>query len=138
VTASTVQEATGKFGSKANVDILLKDVAPEDYDAVLFVGGPGTFVYFEDPTAHSIARAFYEAGKPTCAICAAPGILAHAGLLKGKRVTSWPGVRELVEEKGGIHTQQPVEQEGTLITADGPSSAKAFGEKIAEALTKRE
>ncbi len=88
VTASTVQEATGKFGSIARVDVLLKDVAPGDYDAVVFVGGPGTPVYFEDPTAHAIAGAFYAAGKLTCAICAAPGILAYAGLLKGKRVTS--------------------------------------------------
>ena len=58
VTASTVTAATGKFGSTATVDVLLKDIAPGDYEAGVFVGGSGTLIYFEDAMAHGIAQAF--------------------------------------------------------------------------------
>lgn len=134
VTVSTVPEAIGKYGHNVQVDVLLKDVTHDQYDAVVFVGGPGAFIYFEDSTAHCIAQSFYHAGKWTCAICAAPGILAHAGLLKGKRVTSWPDVQELIEEQGGRYTGKPVEEDGLLITGSGPQAAQAFGEKIVEKL----
>lgn len=133
-TASTAREAVGKFGLHVAVDLLLDEVKPEEFDAIVFVGGPGTPVYFEDASAHQLAHAFYDQGKLTTAICAAPGILAHAGLLKGKKATSWPGVTELIQSKGGQPTDQPVEEDGLLITADGPSSAKAFGERIAARL----
>lgn len=134
VTCSTVAVAHGKFGGTAPVDVLLRSATPEGYEAIVFVGGPGTPVYFDDPMAHALATAFYNAGKITAAICAAPGILANAGLLQGKKVTSFPSVADQVRQGGGDHTGQPVEQDGNLITADGPASAKTFGERIVVAL----
>ena len=115
-------------------DILLKDVNPDDYDAVLFVGGPGCFVFFDDPAAHKLAKAFYDSKKPTAAICAAPSILANAALLAGVRATCFSGQAENLKSRGADYTGSPVEQDGLIITADGPNSAKAFGNKIAETL----
>src|SRR3989338_4138952 len=87
VTACRELQATYKQGRPQKVDVILKDVEPDDYDAILFVGGPGSYTYFDDPRAHKRAETVWEAGKPTTAICAAPSILANAGLLRGKKAT---------------------------------------------------
>tara|TARA_B100000315_G_C14460533_1_gene533506 strand:+ start:552 stop:1055 length:504 start_codon:yes stop_codon:yes gene_type:complete len=132
VTASTVAAPTGKFGATAQANIMLADVNPDDYDAIAFIGGPGVYGYFEDEIVLNLAKTFLNANKPTCAICAAPGILANAGLLQGKSATCWPGEGDHLKEKGTNYTGKPVEQDGLIITADGPTSAKAFGEAIAK------
>jgi protease I len=134
VTASTVDEAHGKYGGTQKSDVLLSDVNVEDYDAILFVGGPGSHDYFDDPVAHNIAKAFLDAGKLTTAICAAPSILANAGLLDGITCTCFPSQADNLKEKGANYTGNPVEQDGLIITADGPDSATAFGKQIAEVL----
>src|SRR3989339_350786 len=87
-------EATGRFGLKAKVDLTLDKVKVDDYDAVLFIGGPGSHGYYHDPLAHRTAKEAVEQGKVLGAICAAPGILANAGLLKGKNATVHEGDAE--------------------------------------------
>ncbi|MDP2624748.1 MAG: DJ-1/PfpI family protein [Candidatus Peregrinibacteria bacterium] len=129
-TASTVEEANGKLGGTAKVDVQLTDVNHEDYDVVTFIGGTGVFDYFENPVAQEIATAFYNANKLTGAICAAPGILANAGLLKGKTVTCWSGEAEHMQEIGANYTGNPVERDGLIITGSGPDAATEFGEAI--------
>lgn len=133
-TASTVSTAEGKFGGSVEVDILLDDVDVTDYDAILFVGGPGVKEYFDDPRALNLAQDFYNEGKLTTAICAAPSILANAGLLEDKRVTCWEGESENLEKQGADYTGKDVEQDGLIITASGPPAATDFGRAIAEAL----
>jgi protease I len=133
-TASTQQVAKGKWGGTTNVDVLLNEVNPEDYDVVVFVGGPGSHQYFEDPKAHEIAHAFFEANKLTTAICAGPSILAHAGLLQGKKATCYDSQIENLKSHGAIYTGADVERDGNLITANGPMSAEQFGERIVGAL----
>ena len=134
ITASTVEEAHGGYGGTEKADVLLKDVNPDDYDAILFVGGPGCHDYFDDPVAHNLAKAFYNSKKLTTAICAAPSILANAGLLKGVNATCFSSQADNLKKKGANYTGNPVEQDGLIITADGPGSAKSFGEKIAKDL----
>ncbi|MFA6436458.1 MAG: DJ-1/PfpI family protein [Candidatus Gracilibacteria bacterium] len=133
-TASTVKVAQGKLGGKTTVDLLLQDVQVNDFDAIVFVGGPGAFVYFEDEVALNLARAFEKEGKFVTAICAGPGILANAGVLKGKRATCWSGEGDHLKEKGATYTGALVEQDGKTITADGPLSAEAFGQTIVAAM----
>ena len=131
-TASTIWEPMSHLGNTVKADLLLENANPEDFDVVVFVGGPGTPYYFEHPVALELARQFYETGKITAAICAGPGILAHAGLLKGKQVTAWPGVGEALHEFGAIYTAAPVQRDGLLLTANGPQSADAFGRALVE------
>lgn len=132
-TASTVKVAQGKLGGKTSVDLLLQDVQVNDFDVIVFVGGPGSFVYFEDPIALNLAKAFQKEGKWVTAICAAPGILANAGVLKGKRATVWSGEGDHLKQKGAIYTNTAVEQDGKIITANGPLAAEAFGKTIVAA-----
>ncbi|MFA7685320.1 MAG: DJ-1/PfpI family protein [Candidatus Gracilibacteria bacterium] len=134
ITTSTQEVAHGSLGGSTKVDLLLDQVNPSDYIAIVFVGGPGSHFYFDYQPALNLAKDFYNSGKLTTAICAGPSILANAGLLKGKTVTSFSGQAENLKANGATYTGNPVEQDGTIITANGPSSAQVFGEKIAKAL----
>lgn len=134
VASTSMEPATGMFGGGATPDLKIDDADIGEYDAVVFVGGSGSSVYFNDPRAHAIAREAYEDGKIVGAICIAPSTLANAGILEGKKVTSYPSERNNLKAKGAIYTGKPVEKDGNLITADGPRSARDFGRRIAESL----
>jgi len=132
--SSKLGTATGKLGMKAKVDITLGQVKVEDYDTVLFIGGPGSFDYYDNPTCHKIAQETVKQGKLLGAICAAPGILARAGVLKGKKATMFDDTGEFA--KAGAHfTGKGVEIDGKIITATGPQTAKAWGQAIVKALS---
>jgi protease I len=128
-------EATGRFGLKAPVDILLKDAAGSDYDAVVFIGGGGAEAFFQDPEAHRVIREADEAGAVVAAICIAPRALAEAGVLTGKRATSFPSQAGALKSLGVQYTGGATEVDGRYVTADGPESAEEFGELLIEKLT---
>ncbi len=135
VTASTlIGTCTGKLGAKAEATALVAEADALDYDAVVFVGGAGSKVYFDDPFAHALARATRGEDRVLAAICIAPSILANAGLLNGWPTTAFESERENLEAHGATWTGDPVTVEGHTITANGPESATAFGETIAESL----
>jgi len=137
IIASTKTATKGLLGARVTPDIKLDQVRIDDYGAVVFVGGPGSSVYFNDKRALSIASEAFRKGKKTCAICIAPTILANAGVLKGKRATVWDGdyVRK-IESKGASYTGKPVEVDGNIITANGPGAAREFGRTIAKELAR--
>jgi protease I len=134
VTASTSKTATGAEGGVVKVDVLLKDADPSDYDAVVFIGGPGSYQFHDDKTAHELASKAASSGKVLGAICAAVGTIAKAGLIKGKKATCFAGISDMVRAGGATYSGEGVTIDGKLITAEGPKSAKAFGEALAEAL----
>lgn len=134
ITASTQEEAHGKLGETIKTDILLGQVNSENYDAISFIGGPGCSIYFENQTALNLAKSFYKAGKTTAAICAAPSILANAGILEQKNATCFPSEAENLKNKGATYTGNPTEQDGKIITGNGPDAATEFGQKIASTL----
>lgn len=133
-TASTTQIATGSLGGQTQTDLLITEVNPSDYNAIAFIGGPGSQLYFQNQTAHNLAKAFYQAGKLTCAICAAPIILANAGLLEDKISTCYEGGAQQIIAKGAKYTGNQIEKDGNIITASGPPAAKKFGKVIAKNL----
>lgn len=134
-TASTrTGPCRGRFGLVALADLALEQADAADYDAVVFVGGGGAAVYFDDPVAHALARRAYELGRVVGAICIAPSTLAHAGLLEGRHATAFSSQETDLRSHGAVFTGAPVELDGTIITANGPAAARAFGEAIADAL----
>ena len=134
IASSTLSMATGGNLS-VKPDILINDVKVKDFDAIVFIGGFGVTEYFENPQAHRIARQALEANKILAAICMAPRILANAGVLKGKKATCFPNVKEDIKDKGAIVTGEMVERDGNIITGNGPGAATKFGETIASALS---
>jgi protease I len=112
----------------------VSEVIVEDFDAVVFIGGPGMVEILGDESLQILAKKFYEAERLTTAICAASAILARAGVLRGKQATSWSGVEEDLKSGGAIYTGRTVTVDGKIITGNGPEAAREFGEKIVDAL----
>ncbi len=134
VTASTLPIATSQDGKTQKVDMMLGEILTPDFDAVLFVGGSGSSVYFSMVKAHKIAHQYLDSGKVVGAICAAPTILANAGMLEGKQATSFPDQEAALRKKGANYTGTAIEVDGRIITASGPEAAKQFGNAVAKAL----
>ena len=132
VTTASVEEGIceGRFGLQVTADIALRDADPTAFDIVAFVGGAGARIYFDDPVAHRIAREAFEAGRTVGAICIAPSILGHAGLLQGLRVTSFESQEGDLVASGAVWTGHAVEVDGRIVTANGPQSATLFGETL--------
>ncbi len=139
--STSLGEAVGSLGGEAKVDILLNDLKIEDYNAVLFIGGPGAAKYIDDPQAHQIAQKVGEKDIILGAICIAPAILAKAGVLSGKKATVWSNPMEksaikILKEEGVKYQSEPVIIDGKIVTANGPAAAKSFAEAIIEVLSK--
>lgn len=134
VGAASLRESVGMLGAQVKPDVALSEVKAADYDAVIFVGGGGATQYWQDPTAHRLAREAQEAGEVLGAICLAPGTLAGAGLLEGKKATAYASAKDACIKGGARWTGSHVEVDGRIITADGPQSARKFGEAIRDAL----
>lgn len=131
VASKGVKTAKGKLGDTVKVDMDISDVVAFDYDAVVFVGGPGTTVYFDDPVAQKIAKDAVEAGRVVGAICIAPSILANAGVLEGKKATSFESEKANIEPKCQEYTGDDVTVDGKIVTANGPEAATDFGHAVA-------
>ena len=134
IASLSTNEAVGMLGGKARPEVTIDKVNADEFDAIVFVGGGGAEVYFENPIAQQLARKFYEAKKVTSAICIAPSVLANSGVLKGKKATSWPSELQNLKAKGATIASTGVSRDGKVITADGPKSAREFGKEIVKAL----
>lgn len=134
-TASTqIGIAKGKLGMSTPVDILLKDLNVSDYDAIVFIGGPGSYALFDDPIAQEIAKKAVAEQKILAAICASVSILANADLLRGVKATCFAGESGNLKNKGASYSPSGLEVDGKIITADGPANASKFGQAIVKAL----
>jgi protease I len=134
IASKGVKTARGMLGSSVSVDLDLAQVDVKDYDAIVFVGGTGAEIYFNDSKALKIAKEAYDQGKIVAGICIAPSILANAGILEGKRATAFPSEASNLEANGAIYTGEAVSIDGRIITAKGPEAAVQFGNAIAKAL----
>jgi len=135
VASKGVSEAFGVLGAKVRVDADVSHAVSDEFDALVFVGGGGSRVYFNDPTAHALAKAFIRKGKVTAAICVATTTLANAGVLSGKKATVWESSEtvQALRRGGAVYTGEDVTVDGNVITANGPAAAGEFAEKILEA-----
>lgn len=131
--------AMGDEGGEAPVDFLISAIRPEEFDAVIFVGGPGCLQYLDNDDAYHLARETVSQNKILAAICISPVILAKAGVLKEKKATVWNSPLDktplkILEENGAEYIDKDVVRDGKIITANGPSAAEEFAQKILENL----
>lgn len=109
-------------------------VLDEKVEAIVLPGGmPGTLNLEKSPVVQKAIDWAIENDKLVCAICAAPSILGHKGLLEGKNATCFPGFEE--ELFGANVSKEFVVKDGNIITAKGMGSAIEFGLQIAQILT---
>ena len=122
------REVTGSHGITVTADIGLDSVDPDGFEMVVLPGGlPGADHLKEDDRVTALLRHFAAAGRYTAAICAAPGVLAHAGLLEGRAATSYPGFLRADSAPGLQLRDDPVVIDGTVVTSRGPGTAIEFG-----------
>ena len=116
-------------------DTTLEDALSQEFDMVVLPGGmPGADHLDNDTRIHTLLKTMTDSGKFVAAICAAPKVLAHAGLLNGKRATSYPGFLDRLGLDGVESTGAAVERDGTLITSRGAGTAMDFALKLIEVL----
>ena len=126
-------------GDTITPDMLLSDVDPHDYDALILPGGvanPDTLRL--DDVAIDIICAFMDADKPVAAICHAPWLLIEADVVDGRTVTGWPSVRTDLANAGADVVDREVVVDGNLITSRKPDDIPAFIEAIKAAVTQRQ
>ncbi len=116
-------------------DTTLDEALRDDYDMVVLPGGlPGADHLDQDPRVRALLRTMTDSGKFTAAICAAPKVLASAGLLDGKQATSFPGVIDSLDIPGMRYSDEAVVQDGKMITSRGPGTAMDFALALIEEL----
>jgi len=115
---------TGRCQVTVRADAVLADVMHEGFDLLLIPGGPGVAALRADGRLAQLAADFAKAGKPVAAICAAPTVLADAGLLPGKRFTAHFSVYD--ELPSALPAERVVE-DGGFITSRGAGTALDFG-----------
>jgi len=133
--------AIGADGGEATVDLRVSEFKVEDFDAVVFIGGPGMAKKLDDEGFQKIARDTIKADKVLGAICISPALLANAGVLEGKKATVWsaPLQKEaikILQENGAIYEDKTVVVDGKIVTGNGPEAAKEFAQALIEVLTK--
>ena len=111
----------------------LESVSADAYQALLLPGGvanPDRLRML--PQAVSFVQAFAEAGKPIAAICHGPWMLVEAGLVKGRRLTSWPSLKTDIQNAGGRWEDSEVIADNGIVTSRKPADIPAFNRKMIE------
>lgn len=123
----------GDWGDRFEVDVPLSEAKAEDFDSLLLPGGvinPDRLRL--DTDALDFVRAFFVAGKPVAAICHGPWTLIDAGVVQGRRVTSYPSIRADLQNAGAIWEDSEVVVDQGLTTSRSPDDLEAFNAKVVE------
>ncbi|MDB4924901.1 type 1 glutamine amidotransferase domain-containing protein [Mucilaginibacter sp.] len=141
ITVHVVSPKSGKvkawnetdWGIEVNVDKQLKEVSPDDYDALVLPGGvlnPDKLRQNKDAVA--FVSAFLDEGKPVAAICHGPQMLIETGMISGRTLTSFPSLRTDLKNAGAHWIDQEVVVDNGLITSRTPADLPAFNRKMIE------
>jgi len=117
---------TGEHGYEVAVDNTLDEVNPDDYAILVLPGGKAPALVRKEPKALEIARSFFARSKPVAAICHGPQILISAGLLQGRRATSYKSVADELKEAGALYEDREVVVDANLVTSRQPADLPAF------------
>jgi protease I len=120
------------WGDKVKVNRTLDEARPSDYDALVLPGGVINPDHLRmEPKAVSFVKEFAQSGKPVAAICHGPWTLIEAGVVKGRKMTSWPSLK--TDLKNAVNwVDEPAVVDGNFITTRKPDDIPAFSQKIIE------
>ena len=118
---------TASHGTRLMPDRTLDEVMEEDFDMIVLPGGlPGSSNLDADPRIHQLLARHHAEDRFVAAICAAPRVLANAGLLKGRSATAYPGALAISDYPELDLLTAPVVVDGKIITSRGPGTAMDF------------
>ena len=131
--------AMGADGGEVEVDLLINELNPAEFDGVVFIGGPGAIQYLDNENSYKVAQETVSQNKILASICVSPVILAKAGVLSGKRATVWSSPLDkspvrILEKNEAIYQEKSVVVDGKIVTANGPAAAEEFAKAIITAL----
>lgn len=133
VSITPLREVMGAHGVPVMADALFGDCRFEEADMLVLPGGmPGAANLDAHEGVCSVLKVHSKAGKRVAAICAAPMVLGHLGLLEGKKATCYPSFEAHLA--GASYTAAMVEQDGNIITGKGPAAAFSFAFALVESL----
>lgn len=113
--------------SRVGVDKVVTDADAGSYDGLLLPGGfINPDLLRQSAAARDFVRAFDHDGKPIVTLCHGPWVLASAGLLTGRTLTSWPGIRDDLVNAGATWLDREVVRDRNLVTSRGPQDMGAF------------
>jgi protease I len=113
------------------VDRTVEEASPDDYHALMIPGGVGNPDQLRgDENAVAFVREFHEAGKPIAVICHGPWVLVESGVVRGKRLTSWPTLETDIRNAGGDWVDDEVVVDGRLVTSRKPDDIPAFNREM--------
>jgi len=125
--------AETKWGKTFRVDVALKKADPKDYDALVLPGGvmnPDKLRSNEQ--ALQFVRSFFDEGKPVAAICHGPSTLIDAGVVRGRRLTSYHSIKTDLKNAGADWVDEAVVVDNGLVTSRKPGDLPAFNRKMIE------
>lgn len=129
-------EVKASRGTRLLPDTTLDTCVGREWDLVVLPGGlPGSTNLDADPRVHQLLKASVAGGKHAAAICAAPKVLANAGLLDGRRATAYPGVLHQSDLPNVRLESSAVVKDGPVITSRGPGTAMDFALVLVETLS---
>jgi deglycase len=120
-------------GDKFDVDLTLKDTRPDEFDALLIPGGllnPDALRM--DKGAREFAAHFFRERKPVAAICHGPQLLISAGLVRDRKMTSWPAIEVDMRNAGARWLDEEVVVDNGLVSSRKPDDIPAFNRKMIE------
>lgn len=125
----------GKRGrANIKVDVTADKVSAEDFDAIIVPGGYAADKMRLHQPMIDLVRKVHDLGRVVAAICHGPQLLISADIVRGRRVTSWPSVAVDLKNAGADWVDEPVVQDGNLITSRKPADLPRFNKAIIEAL----
>jgi protease I len=121
------------WGDAFPVDVPLEQANADDYDALVLPGGVMNPDQLRlQPKALEFIRAFFDSGKPVAAICHGPWTLIDSGVAKGRRMTSYPSIKQDLINAGVDWVDEEVVVDNGLVTSRKPSDIPAFNRKMIE------
>ncbi len=134
IAGSQVGSITGKHGYTVTTDLAFSDLRSESYELLILPGGKAPETVRLNDQALAVTREMVKAGKVVAAICHGPQILISAGVITGRNLTCYQGIKDDLKAAGANYSDREVVVDGKLITSRCPEDLPAFCREVFAAI----
>jgi protease I len=119
-------EFNGKHGLPVKQSMMVAAIDPLDYDLLYLPGGQAPAKLKKNEDVLALVRQYFNGGKPICAVCHGPQILAAAGVIQSRRISGWPEIEGEITDAGGIYMNEETMADDRFITGRWPADLPAL------------